>query len=110
MDKTIFHRAFSGTERLWKVFWLLWIPFVIVVVSVRRGVVAMVPADAPSSSHWLSYLLSLGIGICTTWFLIALWKCSSNVKFRMFFWVGRAYVVIRFMALAHTAGVLLQMT
>jgi hypothetical protein len=110
MKKTIFHRAFSGSERLWKVFWFLWVPFVILVVSARRGFSAMVPGDVLSSSHSLSCLLSLGVGICTTWFLIALWKCSSNVKFRVFFWVGRAYVVIRFMALVHAAAVLIQAT
>lgn len=110
MGKTIFHRAFSGNERLWKVFWLLWIPFLALVLFVRRILIEIASSEATRSSPWSLYLLFLCFGICSIWLLIALWKCSSNVKFRVFFWVGRVYVVIQFMGLIQAAGTLLRTT
>jgi hypothetical protein len=110
MSKTIFHRASSGDERLWKVFWLLWIPFIVFIVFARRTLIEFISRDAMRSSSWLFYLPSLLFGICTVWLLIALWKCSSNVKFPVFFWLSRLYVVIRFISLIHAAGALLRAT
>jgi hypothetical protein len=109
IEKTIFHRAFSGDERLWRVFWLLWIPFVVLVVVVRRTLIEIVP-DGALHSSWLFYLSALFFGICATWCLVALWKCSSNVQFRVFCWLGRLYVVIRFIGLIQAAGTLLRTT
>jgi hypothetical protein len=91
------------------VFWLLWIPFVVLVVVVRRTLIEIVP-DGALHSPWLFHLSALFFGICATWFLVAVWKCSSNVKFRMLFWAGRLYVVIRFIGLIQAASTLLRAT
>lgn len=107
MKTTIFKRAAAGNEKLWKVFWLLWIPYVILSFLISRFSTRMVDAHT-GKLPLLAFMLTLALLVGLLWLLIALWKCSRNVRFSIFFWLTRVYVALQFIGLLGAAGKLLQ--
>jgi hypothetical protein len=99
MEGRIFARAARGSERLYKVFWLLWVPFVILTILARRFAAELAPNGIGRSSAWPEYIAFIAFGIAAAWLLVAIWKCAPNVKFRIWFWLSRVYVVIQFLGL-----------
>lgn len=104
----IFTRAASGTERLYKVFWLLWVPFLVLAVFVRKHAQGLVSDGIWQSSDWPGYICCLLFGITAVWLLIAIWKCASNTSLRVWFWLSRIYVVAQFLGLLKAAAIVVR--
>lgn len=108
MGSNIFTRAASGTERLYKVFWLLWVPLLVLTVFVRKHAQGLASDWIGRSSDWPEYIAYLVFGVTAVWLLIAIWKCASNTTLRVWFWLSRIYVVVQFMSLLKAAAILVR--
>jgi hypothetical protein len=108
MGSNIFTRAASGSERLYKVFWLLWVPFLVLTVLIRKHTQGLASEGIGRSLGWPEYIGYLAFGIVAAWLLIAIWKCASNVSLRIWFWLSRIYVVVQFLGLLQAVAILVR--
>ena len=103
MKDHIFSRAASGNERLYKVFWVLWMPFLLLTMIARKFAAGAPSDGVDRSSVWPEYVGLIAFGIAAAWLLIAMWRCAPNVRLRIWFWLSRVYVVIQFLGLLQAA-------
>jgi hypothetical protein len=86
MGNNIIARAANGSEQLYRVFWLLWMPFSVLTMMVRKHTHGLdAGAGIVRSSAWPYYIGYVAFGIAVTWLLLAMWKCAPNVKLRIWF-------------------------
>jgi len=109
MNGSIFARAGSGSERLYKVFWFLWVPFLALTLLIRKLTPGLAWEGFDRSSSWTEYVGYLAFGIIAAWMLISIWKCASNVNLRVWFWLSRIYVVVQFLGLLQTVAIFVRM-
>ena len=108
MGINTFSRAASGSERLYRVFWFLWVPFLVLTVIIRMHTVSSGPQGIGRSSAWPEYLGYLTFWIAAVWLLIAIWKCAPDTSLRIWFWLSRIYVVAQFIGLLQAMAMLLR--
>ena len=82
-------RAYTGQERLWKVFWLGFcaplLPF-----TIALGIFKETSERLPS---WATLTFFLATCLYQTWLAIAMWRCAPNVKHRTFYFLARLFAI-----------------
>jgi hypothetical protein len=83
MGSNIFTRAASGSERLYKVFWLLWVPFLVLTVLIRKHTQGLASEGIGRSSGWPEYIGYLAFGIVAAWLSV-----TASVSSHAFAWAA----------------------
>lgn len=85
----VIDRVYKGEIKLWKTFWYGYaIP--LIPISIATNILR---ETSHLYSSWITYL-SIGIlFLYNVWIGIGLFRCAPNVRYRVFFWVGRFFSV-----------------
>jgi hypothetical protein len=96
-------RAWSGDERLWKVFWLYNV-LGFILLTILSGLLAN--AISPINSFIGRAIIVVFIGVYLVlyivyyvWAVCSLWRCAFNVKGKWWGYLSRAYVLMFVLAL-----------
>lgn len=88
--------ALTGKTRLWRVFWLGFIPLVFLLTAISYAVVFFAIGMPP----WKFGLVMSVLGVFSLLLLFvawtAIWRCAWNARFRFWGYVARLFVVVYF--------------
>lgn len=84
-------RTYVGREQLWKVFWFGFIA-PLLPLTVAFGIFKETATRLPS---WVSFAFFVTVFLYQAWLTIATWRCAPNVKYRVFFYVGRLFAIFQ---------------
>lgn len=104
--KNILQRSFLGEARLWKVFWLIYLPITVVFVLARKVAIEIFLKSGNSDILYFVILLSLVFGV---WIIVSIWRCARNVEWKSMFYLARAWVCLYALSVFAAAMSLLQM-
>lgn len=83
----IIDRGYTGQIRLWKLFWFGYV-IPLFPLTIALGILKETSSSMPS---WLSFLFVMLALLYQAWLAIAMWRCSPNVKHRVFHYLGRVF-------------------
>lgn len=91
---TTLRRAWRGEIALWKIWWLVGMPWVILFVSLE-GFVRRATGLSSSAIDIVAFVMVAGEIL---WMSVA-WQCAPNVKHRVWMYLARTYILLRLAAL-----------
>jgi hypothetical protein len=83
-------RTYSGQTRLWRVFWLGWVP---------PAILINITFELIRGQRVAVFAFVFVVSVYQFWAAVALWRCAPNASHRAYTFLGRSVSVLQWIAL-----------